>query len=413
MAIEQPGSQQLNGAILALNAGSSSLKFGLFTSPSETVEPSQAAIGVARRSAEGGHLVRIAGRDGKSLVDERWPGASIEELVPRLLYWIEGEAHLGKVAAVGHRLVHGGMEFGDPVIIDDRIFQALEALVPLAPLHQPACLAPVRIIRELRADWAQIACFDTAFHRTIEPPASRYALPRKFETEGIRRYGFHGLSFESIAVQLLRDEGPGVRSERIVIAHLGSGASLCALRNLESVDTTMGFSTLDGLVMGTRPGSIDPGILLYLMKERGLSAGELEQLLYRESGLLGVSGISSDVEQLLASAAPGAREALELFAFQVARHAGALAATLGGLDRLVFTGGIGEHAAAVRTMIVDRMELFGARLDEQANKACERRLSSDASDILVERRTAQEEMAIARHVYSVVACTKQAGMPAP
>ena len=410
MVIEQSNRQQLSGAILALNAGSSSLKFGLFDRPPDAGDPSQIAIGVARRATEKGFRVRVVGDDGRSMIDEIWPGTGVEELVPRLLQWV---ADLGRVAAVGHRIVHGGLQFGDPVWIDDRVLQDLEALVPLAPLHQPACLGPVRVIRELRPHWPQIACFDTAFHRSMGPPASRYALPLKFEAEGIRRYGFHGLSFESIAAQLLRDEGPGVRGERIIVAHLGSGASLCALSNLASVDTTMGFSTLDGLVMGTRPGSIDPGVLLYLMKERGLSADDLEQLLYRQGGLLGVSGISSDVEQLLTSEAPEAKEALDLFAFQVARHAGALAATLGGVDRLIFTGGIGEHAAAIRTMIVERMGLFGARLDERANEAGEKRLSSDSSKILIERRPAQEEWAIARHVLETVLCSMNPAVMPP
>jgi acetate kinase len=409
VAIGRSGTRQLNGVILALNAGSSSLKFGLFAGRPDD-EPSPIAIGAARRATDSSYRVSVDGGAG-ALIDEIWPGKSVDELVPRLLQWIEARAHLGSVSAVGHRIVHGGMQFGDPVRIDEPMLQELEALVPLAPLHQPACLGPVRVIREWRPNWPQVACFDTAFHRSIGPTASRYALPRRFEEEGIRRYGFHGLSFESIAAQLLRDEGPKVREERIIIAHLGSGASLCALRNLGSVDTTMGFSTLDGLVMGTRPGSIDPGILLYLMKERGLSTDNLEQLLYRESGLLGVSGISADVETLLACPDPAAREALELFAFQVARHAGALAATQGGLDRFVFTGGIGEHAAAVRTMIVDRMELFGARLDERANEAGEKRLSSDASRILIERRPAQEEWAIVRHVCEALACSPVAGRP--
>lgn len=402
MAGEQSGSRQLNRTVLALNAGSSSLKFGLFDRREGSGEPCQTLIGAARRAGDASYRVRIADAQGRQLLDDCWPGTGPDELVPRLLDWIEGQARLEAVEAVGHRIVHGGMQFSEPVLVDGKVLQALEALVPLAPLHQPACLGPVRAIRQLRPDWPQVACFDTAFHRSIGPPASRYALPRRFEAEGIRRYGFHGLSFESIAAGLLDDEGSKVRAERIIIAHLGNGSSLCALRNLASVDTTMGFSTLDGLVMGTRPGSIDPGILLYLMKEQGLSADELERLLYRESGLLGVSGISPDVDALLASDAREAREALELFAFHVARQAGALAATLGGLDRFVFTGGIGEHAAAVRTMIVERMELFGARLDRRANDAGEQRLSSDSSNILIERRPAREEWAIARHVFSTL-----------
>jgi acetate kinase len=232
------------------------------------------------------------------------------------------------------------------------------------------------------------------------PPASRYALSRTFEEQGVRRYGFHGLSYESIVAQLRRsgDAKALKPHSRIIVAHLGNGASLCAMRGLKSIDTTMGFSTLDGLVMGTRTGTLDPGILLYLLREKGLSVERLEQLLYRESGLLGVSGISSDVATLLASDAPEAAEALDLFAFQAARHAAALAATLGGADRIIFTGGIGEHAPGVRRMIVGRLGWLGAELDEQANNAGAAIISTGASSILLERRPAEEELAIARHM---------------
>lgn len=410
MAIQRPSRQHVNGIILALNAGSSSLKFGLFAYPQDGSDPRQVALGVARPGIESNYWVKLAGSDGSLSVDEAWPGSTVDDLVQWLLRWISERSDLGPVVAVGHRIVHGGSEYRDPVDINDQVLEDLEALIPLAPLHQPACLRPVRLVRELRPDLTQVACFDTAFHRHIVPPAGRYALPRKFEAEGIRRYGFHGLSFESVALQLSRDEGPAVRKERIIIAHLGNGASLCALHDLQSVDTTMGFSTLDGLVMGTRPGSIDPGILLYLMKERGLSAGDLEQLLYRQSGLLGVSGISSDVEALLASEAPSAREALDLFAFQVGRQTAALAATLGGLDRFVFTGGIGEHAAAVRSKVTDRLELFGAKLDEEANVADQRLISSSDSMILIELRTTQEELSVARQVCSTLTRAKSASM---
>jgi acetate kinase len=400
MAIQRSSHKRLNEVILALNAGSSSLKFGLFEYPEGGSAPGQIALGVARSGTESNSQIKIAGRDGSLLVDGSWPGSTVDDLVTCLMSWIDEGSNFGPVVAVGHRIVHGGSEYRDPVKIDDQVFEALEALVPLAPLHQPACLRPVRLVRELRPDLAQVACFDTAFHRHIVPPAGRYALPRKFETQGIRRYGFHGLSFESIAGQLSRDQVPDVRKERIIIAHLGNGASLCALHDLRSVDTTMGFSTLDGLVMGTRPGAIDPGILLYLMKEQGLSIDQLERLLYRQSGLLGVSGISSDVETLLSSDAPTAKEALELFAFQVARQTAALAATLGRLDRFIFTGGIGEHAPIVRQMIVDRLELFGAELDEERNSSGQTRISSDRSEIQIEQRPTQEEYSIARHVYA-------------
>ena len=385
--------------ILALNAGSSSLKFGLFDFMARGDEtPAARAIGTLRFDRRGTFRVRIAAGQGAPLADEEWPAADRASIVERLLQWIKGHSAESQLAAVGHRIVHGGVEFGDPVAIDDAVLGRLEGLVPLAPLHQPAGLDPVRAMRTLRPDLPQVACFDTAFHRTIRPPASRYALPRAIEAEGIRRYGFHGLSYESIAAQIANSEGDEARRSRIVVAHLGNGASLCALKDLESVDTTMGFSTLDGLVMGTRPGSLDPGILLYLLKGKNFTAGRLERLLYEESGLLGVSGISSDVATLLSSEAAEAREALELFAFQVARQTAALAATLGGLERFIFTGGIGEHAPEVRAMIVERLKWLGAELDEEANRSGATRISSGRSSILIEWRDTQEELMIARHV---------------
>jgi acetate kinase len=398
MAVRRPKAQRLNEVILVLNAGSSSLKFGLFEFSENGSEPGQIALGVARPETGNNYRVKIGSADGSVRLDQSWLGSTVDELVTTLLGWIDEQRDLGEVVAVGHRIVHSGPEFCEPTTINDRILERLVALTPLAPLHQPACLRPVQLIRTLRPALRQIACFDTTFHRGIKPPASRYALPRKFEAEGIRHYGFHGLSFESVAAQLRN--GADVSKERIIIAHLGNGASLCALRDLQSVDTTMGFSTLDGLVMGTRPGALDPGILLHLMKERGLSASELEHLLYRQSGLLGVSGLSSEVDVLIASDVPTAREALDLFAFQVARQTAALAATLGGLDRFVFTGGIGENAAIVRRMIVDRLTLFGAKLDPDANAAGDTVISSDDSLVLIEKRPAQEELAIARHVHA-------------
>ena len=385
-------------AILALNAGSSSLKFALYDHSAGGRAPNLQVSGVVRASGDRRSSFTAAGQKGQALADEQWP-ASPADCVERLFRWIEGVSK-APIAAVGHRVVHGGMEFSHPVEIDDSVLRRLEALIPLAPLHQPAGLAPMQVIWNLEPRIRQIACFDTAFHRTITPPASRYALPRAFEADGIHRYGFHGLSYESIARQL-RSEGVG-GDERIIVAHLGNGASLCAMRNFASVDTTMGFSTLDGLVMGTRPGSIDPGILLYLMKERGYSSELLEQLLYRQSGLLGVSGISSDVAELLASNAKEASEALDLFAFQVARQTAALAATLGGLDRFVFTGGIGEHSAAVRRMIVHRLEWLGAALDETENASHRTRISNSQSSIAIERRETDEELAIANHVLNLV-----------
>ena len=402
MAIQRSNRQRLSGAVLVLNAGSSSLKFGLFEYSKDGNGPGQIALGIAKPGTGCDYRVNIVDRSGNSLIDETWPGTTVDELVPTVMGWFEQRSSIGKVDAVGHRIVHSGPDFFGPTEIKGEILERLEGLIPLAPLHQPACLRPIQIIRRLNPQLRQVACFDTSFHRGIKPPAGRYALPREFEAQGIRHYGFHGLSFESIAAQLRTEGGAAVREERIIIAHLGNGASLCALRDLQSIDTTMGFSTLDGLVMGTRPGALDPGILLHLMKERGLSASELEHLLYRQSGLLGVSGLSSQVEILLASDAPTATEALDLFAFQVARQTAALAATLGGLDRFVFTGGIGENAATVRRTIVDRLSLFGAKLDPAVNAAGDTVISRDDSSVLIEKRPAQEELAIARHVHALL-----------
>ena len=379
--------------VLALNAGSSSLKFGLFDGADGSEGLTLLATGSMHREREGFRFKAIAA-DGSVIADEPLPENSQRAVTERVLRWVEVRFGGDRLAAVGHRIVHGGGRFADPVLVDDEVLRELDDLIPLAPLHQPLGIAPIRLIGELRPGLPQVACFDTAFHRTIRPPASRYALPRDLEAQGIRRYGFHGLSYESIAHQLVA-EGAGY-DERIIVAHLGNGASLCALRDLKSVDTTMGFSALDGLVMGTRPGSIDPGILLYLLKERGMSAEQLEQLLYRQSGLLGVSGISSDVATLLASGAPPASEALDLFAFQVARHTAALAATLGGLDRFIFTGGIGEHSPEVCRMIAERLRWLGAELDNGANESGAVRISTSGSPVLLERRRTQEELAIAR-----------------
>ena len=385
-------------AILALNAGSSSLKFGLFPARGDGEELQPLARGSIHSLKESSLRFRATASDGTKLADEAWPHGQAGS-IDRLLDWVESRFLEYRLIAAGHRVVHGGLEFCAPVEIDDDILARLEALTPLAPLHQPASVAPIRHIRASHPGLPQIACFDTAFHRGIGPPASRYALPRSFEGEGIRRYGFHGLSYESIAWQLKSSRDPiaAEPASRVIVAHLGNGASLCAMLGLKSVDTTMGFSTLDGLVMGTRPGALDPGILLYLLKEKQFTAARLEQLLYRESGLLGVSGVSADVATLLASDAPAAVEALDLFAFQVARQTAALAATLGGLDRFIFTGGIGEHAPAVRRMISDRLQWLGAELDDGANASGATTISTGASSILLERRATQEELMIARH----------------
>ena len=349
----------MTDAVLALNAGSSSLKFAVFERGADSE-----IVPVSRGEIEGiGTAPRFIVHDAKGAVldEKRWPDGAArghESLLDELLGWVD--RHLGddRLVAVGHRVVHGGRDFTAPVRLTGDVLVALEALTPLAPLHQPHSLAPVRAIGALRPGLPQVACFDTAFHHTMPAVATRLALPRAYEEEGVRRYGFHGLSYEYIA-RRLREIAPRLASGRVVVAHLGNGASLCAMRDGRSIDTTMGFTALDGLVMGTRCGALDPGVLLYMLRQKGLSPREVEELLYRRSGLLGVSGLSSDMRTLLASDQPHAREAVELFVFHVARETGALAASLGGLDGFVFTGGIGEHAAEIRAAVCERLRWMG------------------------------------------------------
>ncbi|MBC8130247.1 MAG: acetate/propionate family kinase [Rhizobiaceae bacterium] len=378
-------------AILTLNAGSSSIKFGLYTSESGNL-----AIRVKGEVEDVGDDLRMTAKDGYGarLADEDWSGeaGSTDALFRRLLDWIE--AHLGDdhLVAVGHRIVHGGRDFQDSIRLTVDIVSALKGLTPLAPLHQPRSLAPIEAILELRPDLPQVGCFDTAFHRTIVPPASRYAIPSALEDEGIRRYGFHGLSYAHVASRL-PDMLPGRR--KVVVAHLGNGASLCAMRDGRSVDTTMGFSALDGLVMGTRPGLLDPGVLLFLMKEHGMSHDDLEDLLYRRSGMLGVSGLSADIRVLSSSDDPRAREAIDLFAFRVARETAAMANTLEGLDSIVFTGGIGENSPLVRRLVCERLVWLGVAIDPAANERGSGIITTDGSKVTAVAIAADEEIVIA------------------
>jgi len=383
-------------AILALNAGSSSLKFALFT----LVAAADPALSCKGEIDDAGSALRLTVTDaaGSTIADRRLPSRSMDETpLGDLLDWIE--QYLGDRApvGVGHRIVHGGQHFIAPVRLTPEIVTALTALTPLDPLHQPLGLAPINALTKLRPGLAQFACFDTAFHHALAPPANRYALPLEYEAMGIRKYGFHGLSYEYIA-RRLGELSPHLASRRTIVAHLGNGASLCAMRYGKSLDTTMGFSALDGLVMGTRSGAIDPGILLYLLKERGLSPEVLEDLLYRRSGLLGVSGISGDMRQLLASTEPRAKAAMDLFAFHAAREIAAMTNTLGGLELLVFTGGIGEHAAPIRAMIAERLHWLGVAIDPAANDAGAERIDTPQSGVEVRVIHTNEELVVARHV---------------
>jgi len=394
------------GAILAMNAGSSSLKFGLYRISAASAELTEDSRGELEWR-DG--VVRFLARHGAdTLADESWSRNEPDDqqvLLDRLLSWVEKQLNGVPLSAAGHRVVHGGRDFHGPVSLDPVVIQALEALTPLAPLHQPHCLAPVRALQALRPDLPQMACFDTSFHSTMSPDATRLPIPARYATQGLRRYGFHGLSYEHIACVLAREE-PALARGRVVVAHLGSGASLCAMENGRSVDTTMGFSVLDGLMMGTRPGSLDPGVLLYLLQHEGMSAAELQDLLYHQAGLLGVSGVSSDVRSLASSDAPAAREALSLFVFRLVRELGGMITALGGIDALVFTGGIGEHAATVRDAVCARLGWLGLVVDDDANRRHARRVEATPSRVAIRIIAADEEAVIARQSMQVLRSKK-------
>ncbi len=371
-------------SILVINAGSSSVKFALFDATTLAPGASGQVEGIGtspRFVVEGAN-------------DAPCDAADPEQAVAAILAWLRAHASGDAIRAVGHRVVHGGERFTEPVVVDDDVLAALDALVPLAPLHQPHNVAAMRAVGP---DLPQVACFDTAFHRTMPAVARTFALPRALTDAGIRRYGFHGLSYEYIASVLPDGIGP-----RVVVAHLGNGASMCAMRDGQSVATTMGFSALDGLVMGTRPGALDPGVLLHLVQAQGWDGGRLETMLYEESGLLGVSGVSSDMRTLLASDDPRATEAVDLFVHRIGRELGSLAAALGGLDALVFTGGIGEHAAPIRARVCRDAAWLGVALDEPANDAHGPRISTNGTTPSAWAIPTDENLVIARHTRRLV-----------
>ena len=370
----------MTDAVLTLNAGSSSLKFALFerrdTGVTELfhgqIEGVQSAPHMIARDAA-----------GVILTEQRWApdsGMNHEAFLAPLLAFVEAHRGGATLTAVGHRIVHGGPDLHEAVRIDAPLMARLEALSPLAPLHQPHNLAAVRAAQDALPGLPQVACFDTAFHQGQAEVVTHLALPPPWHEQGVRRYGFHGLSYAFVS-ERLRTLDPGLAAGRVIVAHLGNGASLCALKNGASVDTTMGFTTLDGLMMGTRCGSLDPGVILYLQQQAGLSIQAVETLLYTQSGLLGVSGLSSDMRTLLASAEPRARQAVELYTFRIAREAGALMSTLGGLDGVVFTAGVGEHAPAIRAAVAQRLAWTGLQLDPDANAKGEGLISGPDSAI--------------------------------
>jgi acetate kinase len=382
----------MSGYLAVLNAGSSSIKFALYGA---TADLPLAYRGQVERI---GGAARLKVLDaGKATVVEREPGklnhaAATQEIVKTVRELI-GQA---PIHAVGHRVVHGGMHYSAPTRVGTRVLQRLETLIPLAPLHQPHNLAPIRAIAQAAPGVPQVACFDTAFHRSQPLLAQSFALPRQFTDEGVRRYGFHGLSYEFIAARL-RDVDPKLAAGRVIVAHLGNGASLCAMNAGKSVASTMGFTAVDGLMMGTRTGALDPGVILYLMDQHGLDARGVETLIYSKSGLLGVSGISADMRTLRQSKEPHAREAIDLFVYRIAREIGSLAASLDGLDGIVFTGGIGENDAATRAEIAARCRWLGLEIDAARNSAADMRIASSTSRIAALVIPTDEEKMIAAH----------------
>jgi acetate kinase len=388
--------------ILVVNAGSSSIKFSVFAA-GDQADPAPMFNG----QIEGiGTHPRLFARDagGAVLVEKSFDPNQVrshDAAIAVVSEWLRSMAGRGQLVAVGHRVVHGGAEFTAPVIVDDGVLAHLEALVPLAPLHQPANLAGIRAVRRAQPALPQVACFDTAFHRGHPEIADRFALPDALYREGVRRYGFHGLSYEFIASRL-PVVAPEIAGGRVVVAHLGSGASMCALKAGRSVDSTMGFTALDGLPMGTRCGALDPGVVIHLIRAKGMSADQVEQLLYHDCGLRGLSGLSNDVRDLLGSKQPAAALALDYFVYHVARQLGALAAALEGVDGVVFTAGIGERSAELRARICRRAAWLGLRLDDAANRGGGPRISTPDSAVAAWVIPTDEEMVIARHTMTLV-----------
>ncbi len=383
--------------LLVLNAGSSSLKFSVFEVPADG-QMRAAAVGQVEGLGTAPRL-KVKDGSGESIADVRWDTsqvASHAQALQEIAALLRARFPGALLAGVGHRVVHGGPDYSAPLLISEEAMATLQTFVPLAPLHQPHNLAAIRAVQEVQPDLPQVACFDTAFHRSQEVVAQLYGLPYEYYERGVRRYGFHGLSYEYIAATL-PEVAPEIASGRVVVAHLGSGASMCAMHHGHSVGSSMGFTALDGLLMGTRPGNMDPGIVLYLLQQEGLSAKEIEDLLYKRSGLLGLSGIGNDMRVLQASDSPRARLAIDHFVYRINRELGALAAVLGGLDALVFTAGIGENSAYIRQRVCEQAGWLGIELDDAANTASRPRISRAGSGASAWVVPTNEELMIARH----------------
>ena len=388
-----------DSAVLTLNAGSSSLKFAIFTN---VERPRRLWSGAIERIGLPGARFRLSDARGAVFREETGTIADHDTALKRLLLAIEHEASGVKLVAVGHRIAHGGPDCDCPEQVMPTLRARLQQLTALAPLHLPANIAGIDAVRIARPDLTQIACFDTSFHRDLPPIARLSGLPRALQDEGLRRFGFHGLSYEYI-VKALRDAGVAVDAERIVVAHLGNGASMCAIRDGKSLETTMGFSTIAGLPMGTRSGDVDPGLLLHLLIDKEMTPEAVSQMLYAESGLLGLSGISRNMQELLQRPDDAAAEAVAYFCYHARRHLAGLTATLGGVDRLVFTGGIGANAPLVRAGICDRLGYLGIELNKSANLRGDPVISTGSVGVTVEVRQTDEEAMIAGHVHQFMA----------
>ena len=387
--------------VLVLNAGSSSLKFCVYQRRHANMWQLDSrgqidGIGTTPRlSAKHGH----GGPPVDQTLDDSVRDAP--SALEHLAGWLRSRYAGGHVLGVGHRVVHGGIRYTGPTLVTPEVLESLRELIPLAPLHQPHNLAAIEAVRDRLPGVPQVACFDTSFHRGQPAVAELVPLPREICRDGVQRYGFHGLSYEYIA-SVLPNAAPEIASGRVIVAHLGSGASLCAMKNGKSVDSTLSFTALDGLCMGTRPGALDPGVVLYLFQVLGMSAKEVETLLYKKSGLLGISGISNDMRQLLGNPAPEAKLAVDYFVYQAAKEIGSLAAVLGGIDGLVFTAGIGENAPEIRRRICEASAWLGISLDQDANTRRSTCISADDSEVSVWVIPTNEELMIARHTNALL-----------
>lgn len=387
--------------VLVINAGSSSIKFQLFAATSEGV-PQRRLKGQIDGIGTQPHF-RASNATGERLAEETWPATEVGDLpnaFQKLIAFLRTQLDGNFPTAIGHRVVHGGPHYSEPSVVDAQVLANLERLSPLAPLHQPNNLAPIRIALERQPQILQVACFDTAFHRGHPEVADRFAIPEEFYAKGIRRYGFHGLSYEYIA-RRLPEIAPEIADGRIVVAHLGSGASMCAISAGKSIDSTMGFTALDGLPMGTRPGQLDAGVILYLMNE-GMTAKDIENLLYKDCGLKGLSGISNDVRELLSSTDQRAKFALDYFIYRITLFAAQLSAAMEGIDALVFTAGIGENAPLIREAVLTRLSWLGLDLAVQANRRNELCITRKNSRVRAYVIPTDEEFMIASHTFKLI-----------